>query len=33
LAPIFTNFSRSAVSNQCSTSFGKAGVRIKLARL
>ncbi len=24
LAPIFTNFSRSVVSDQCSTSFGKA---------
>ena len=32
-APIFTNFSRSVVRDQCSTSFGKANVRMKLARL
>ncbi len=33
LAPILTSFSRSVVSDQCSTSFGKASVRMKLARL
>jgi hypothetical protein len=31
--PILTNFSRSVVSDQCSTSSGRAKVRIKLARL
>ena len=33
LAPILTSFSRSVVNDQCSTSFGKASVRMKLARL
>ena len=33
LAPILTSFSRSVVRDQCSTSFGKASVRMKLARL
>jgi hypothetical protein len=33
IEPIFTNFSRSVVSDQCSTSLGKASVRMKLARL
>ncbi len=32
-APILTSFYRGVVSDQCSTSFGKARVRIKLARL
>jgi len=32
-APILTSFSRSVVNDQCSTSFGKASVRMKLARL
>jgi len=32
-APIFTNFSRSVVSDQCSTSFGKASVRMKSASI
>ena len=31
--PIFTSFSRSVVSDQCSTSFGNASVRMKLPRL
>ncbi len=33
IQPIFTSFSRSVVRDQCSTSFGKARVRMKLARL
>ena len=33
LAPILTSSSRSVVIDQCSTSFGKANVRMKLARL
>ena len=33
MAPIFTSFSRSVVSDQCSTSSGTAKVRMKLARL
>jgi len=32
-APNFTDFSRSVVRDQCSTSFGKASVRMKLVRL
>jgi hypothetical protein len=31
--PIFTSFSRSVVRDQCSTSFGKVNLRLKLARL
>jgi len=30
LVPILTSFSRSVVSDQCSTSFGQASVRMKL---
>ena len=33
LAPIFTSFSRKVVSDQCSTSLGRARARRKLARL
>ncbi len=29
MAPILISFSRSVVSDQCSTSFGKASVRMK----
>ena len=31
--PIFTGFSRSVVSDQCSTSFGNASGRVKFPRL
>ena len=33
LAPIFTSLSRNVVIDQCSTSFGKASVLMKLPRL
>ena len=33
LGPVFTSLSRNVVIDQCSTSFGKASVRMKLPRL